>query len=127
LKIDLGFRPEGVLTLELRPPETKYEKPEAVVAFYRSLLEKVRGLPGVSDAGLVRLLPLATEIGDWGLDVEGYVETPGRNAKGDWQVASAGAIEALGERVVSGRALQASDVAGALPVVLVNQTFARVY
>jgi predicted permease len=127
LKIDLGFRPEGVLTLELRPPESKYEKPESVVAFYRQLLEKVRALPGVSEAGLVRLLPLATEIGDWGLDVDGYVETPGRNAKGDWQVASDGAVEALGERIVAGRPLQASDIEGALPVVLINETFARVY
>ncbi len=127
MRIDLGFRPEGVLTLELRPPESRYESPESAVAFYRALLEKVRGLPGVSEAGLVRLLPLATEIGDWGLDVEGYVETPGNGAKGDWQVASDGALEALGERLRAGRAIGASDAAGAQPVVLVNETFARVY
>ena len=87
------------------PPSRRYESPESVVAFYRALLEKVRGLPGVSEAGLVRLLPLATEIGDWGLDVEGYVETPGNEAKGDWQVASDGALEALGERLRAGRAI----------------------
>jgi predicted permease len=127
MKIDLGFRPEGVLTLELRPPESSYEKPEAVVAFYRALLEKVRGLPGVESAGLVRLLPLATEIGDWGLDVEGFEESPGRNAKGDWQVVSDGALEALGERLRDGRAIAASDAAGALPVALVNETFVRAY
>jgi predicted permease len=127
MKIDLGFRPEGVMTLELRPPESAYESPESVVSFYRALLEKVRGLPGVESAGLVRLLPLATEIGDWGLDVEGFEESPGRNAKGDWQVASDGALDALGERLRDGRALAASDVAGALPVVLVNETFARTY
>jgi putative ABC transport system permease protein len=127
MRIDLGFRPEGVLTLELRPPEARYEKPESVVAFYRALLERVRGLPGVDHAGLVRLLPLATEIGDWGLDVEGFVETPGHNAKGDWQVASDGALEALGERLVAGRAVAASDTAQALPVTIVNETFARMY
>jgi len=127
MRIDLGFRPEGVLTLELRPPESRYASPESAVAFYRALLEKVRALPGVSEAGLVRLLPLATEIGDWGLDVDGYVETPGNEAKGDWQVASDGALEALGERLRAGRAIGASDAAGAQPVVLVNETFARVY
>jgi hypothetical protein len=127
MRIDLGFRPEGVLTLDLRPPEARYEKPESVVAFYRALLESVRGLPGVEHAGLVRLLPLATEIGDWGLDVEGFVETPGHNAKGDWQVASDGALDALGERLVAGRALAASDMVQALPVTIVNETFARTY
>ena len=40
-------------------------------------------------------------IGDWGLDVEGYVEPRAHNAKGDWQVVSDGALEALGERLVA--------------------------
>ena len=52
---------------------------------------------------------LASTIGDWGLDVEGYVETPGNNAKGDWQVATDGAFEALGERLVAGRWFTAAD------------------
>jgi len=46
-RVDLGFDPERVLTLQLRPPEASYPKPEQVVAFYRTLLESVRGLPGV--------------------------------------------------------------------------------
>ena len=127
LAVDLGFQPRHVLTLQVRPPEASYPKPEAVVAFDRALLDRVRALPGVGAAGLVRSLPLAAEIGDWGLDVEGYVETPGREAKGDWQVASDGALEALGERLVRGRPLLPSDTADALPVVLVNETLARTY
>jgi putative ABC transport system permease protein len=127
MHIDLGFDPQHVLTVQLRPPETSYKNPEQVVAFYRALLERVRGLPGVASAGIVRSLPLAAEIGDWGLDVEGYVETPGHNAKGDWQVASDGALEALGERLVSGRALSAADTADGLPVALVNETLAKTY
>ncbi len=127
MHIDLGFEPRQVLTLQIRPPEAKYAKPESVVAFYRELLERVRTLPGVRAAGIIRSLPLAAEIGDWGLDLEGYEETPGHNAKGDWQVASDGAFEALGERLVRGRTLAASDTADALPVVLVNETLARTY
>ena len=125
--VDLGFEPRHVLTLQVRPPEASYPKPEAVVAFDRALLERVRALPGVKAAGLVRSLPLAAEIGDWGLDVEGYEETPGRRAKGDWQVVSDGALEALGERLLRGRPLLSSDTADALPVVLVNETLARTY
>jgi len=127
MRIDLGFQPENVLTLQLRPPEASYAKPEAVVAFYRALLERVRGLPGVRAAGLVRSLPLAASIGDWGLDIEGFVESPGRNAKGDWQVVSDGAFEALGERLLRGRTLRPGDTAEALPVALVNETLARTY
>jgi predicted permease len=127
MRIDLGFEPKGVLTMQMRPPAATYEQPEHVVAFYRSLLEQVRGLPGVESAGVVRSLPLGSEIGDWGVDVDGFVESPGNNAKGDWQIVSDGAIEALGERIVRGRSLAASDTAQSEPVVLINQTFEKLY
>ena len=127
LHVDLGFEPEHVLTLQLRPPESSYKKPSEVVALYRSLLESVRALPGVKEAGIVRSLPLAASIGDWGLEVEGYVETPGHHPKGDWQVLSDGALEALAERLLRGRGLTPDDREDALPVVLVNETLAATY
>jgi putative ABC transport system permease protein len=126
-RIDLGFDPEKALTLQLRPAEASYAKPESVVSLYRALLERVRGLPGVAAAGLIRSLPLAAEIGDWGLDVEGFEETPGHRAKGDWQVVSDGAVEAMGERLLAGRPILASDTAEALPVCLVNESLVRAY
>src|SRR5262249_41592172 len=122
LRVALGFEPRHVLTLQVQPPEATYPKPESVVAFYRTMLERVRALPGVRAAGIVRSLPLAAEIGDWGLDAEGYVETPGNHAKGDWQVVSEGALEALGERLLRGRPLEAPDTAEARPAVRVNAT-----
>jgi predicted permease len=126
-RIDLGFEPENVLTLKVSLPAASYESPEKVVRFYDELLDRVRGLPGVESAGVLRSLPLAAPIGDWGLDVEGYVETPGNNAKGDWQVASPGASEALGERLVAGRLLQPTDTRDSQLVALVNETMARRY
>jgi putative ABC transport system permease protein len=127
LRVDLGFDPTQVLTARLSLPEASYAKPEQVVALYRSLLERVRGLPGVRAAGVFRWLPLASPIGDWGLAVEGYVAPPGDHAKGDWQVASDGALEALGERVVRGRAIAPTDTAQSLPVVLINEAMAGMY
>ena len=73
------------------------------------LLERVRGLPGVRTAGAVRALPLGSTIGDFGLRVEGYTPAPGTGAKGDWQIVTAGYLEAIGERVVRGRPITADD------------------
>jgi predicted permease len=127
LRVDLGFDPSQVLTARISLPEASYPDSERVASLYRSLLERVRALPGVLAAGVLRWLPLASPIGDWGLTIEGYVPPPGDHAKGDWQVASDGALEALGERVARGRALAASDTAQSLPVALVNETMARMY
>jgi predicted permease len=126
-RIDLGFNPSNVLTLRLAVPTASYDTPEKVVAFYRQLMERVRALPGVQAAGVVRVLPLATSIGDYGLDVDGYEESPGRNAKGDWQIVSDGAFEALGTRLVRGRWFTAADTTEGMPVAVVNETLARTY
>jgi putative ABC transport system permease protein len=126
-RIDVGFEPAGVLALRLALPQSGYDTPEKVVTFYRSLLERVRAIPGVHKAGLIRSLPLAAPIGDWGLQIEGWVDPPGTHAKGDWQVASDGAVEALGERLVRGRAFAETDTADSEQVALVNETMARTY
>ena len=126
-QVRLGFDPEHVLTMRLALPQASYETDAKVETFYRDLVERVRTLPGVKQAGIVRSLPLAATIGDWGLDVEGYVEAPGTNAKGDWQVVSDGAFEALGERLVAGRFFTAADQADGMPVAVVNETMAKTY
>jgi predicted permease len=126
-RIDLGFTPDRVLTLRLAVPTVRYDTPERVVTFYRDLLERVRALPGVEAAGLVRVLPLATTIGDYGLDVEGYEETPGAGAKGDWQIVSDGAFEAMGTRLVRGRWFTSADTSESQLVAVVNETLARQY
>jgi putative ABC transport system permease protein len=127
-RVELGFDPRNVVTMRIALPQARYEKQEQVVTTYERVLERVRALPGVRHAGLMRALPLGTTIGDWGLTVEGYTPSrPGDNPKGDWQVVSSGALEALGERLVRGRMLSASDATGTPDVALINETMARTY
>jgi predicted permease len=125
--IDPGFGAEEVLTLRLATPAGSYPEREDVVGFYRTLLDRVRTIPGVASAGIVRLLPLASEIGDAGTVVDGYVPQPGETVSADWQFASPGYFESLGIPIVSGRTFhEADDVEGA-PVILVNESFAEKY
>jgi predicted permease len=126
-RIDLGFNPERLLTMRLALPAARYDTPEKVVNFYRQLTERVRTLPGAAHAGVIRALPLATNIGDWGLDIEGFEEGPGRNAKGDWQIVSDGAFEALGTRLLRGRWFTSADTSDAKLVAVINETMARTY
>ncbi|HET9373244.1 MAG TPA: ABC transporter permease [Vicinamibacterales bacterium] len=126
-RIDLGFTPANVLTARIALPNMPYDTPGKINDFFDRTLTRVRALPGVEHAGLIRALPLGTVIGDWGLVVEGYAPPPGENAKGDWQVATPGALEALGERIVAGRAFTAADSANSQLVALVNEAFVRQY
>jgi putative ABC transport system permease protein len=126
-RVPLGFDPSGVLTMRLALPAASYETPEEVIAFYQRLLDRVRTLPGVRQAGAARVLPLGAPIGDFGLMVEGYIPPPGTNAKGDWEIVTDGYIEAMGERIVRGRSITSADTSDSMPIALINEEMARRY
>ena len=98
-----------------------------MVNFFDELRDRVDALPGVEAAGVVRALPLATTVGDFDINVEGFEESPGRDAKGDLQVVSDGAFEAMGARLVRGRWFTPADTMASVPVAVVNETMARAY
>ena len=125
--IDLGFRPEGVLTARIALPDQPYDSPERVLDFYTRLLTDVRAIPGVEAAGFVRALPLGTTIGTRGIVVDGYTPPRGTVTGAEWQIVTPGAMEALGERLVRGRALTDADAGDAQQVMVVNETMAREY
>ena len=126
-RVHLGFDPSQVLTMRLSLPVASYQTPEQVVDFYSRLLDRVRAVPGVRTAGAVRALPLGSTIGDFGVRVEGFTPAPGTGAKGDWQIASAGYLEAIGERVIRGRSITPDDKTDAMLVALINEEMARRY
>jgi putative ABC transport system permease protein len=126
-RINLGFVADDVITMRVSVPAASYESPLQVVNFFRQLVERTRALPGVESAAAVRSLPLASTIGDFGLFVEGYVPPPGQNAKGDWQIATDGYLETLGERLVRGRSIRPSDDENGQLVGLINEEMARRY
>jgi putative ABC transport system permease protein len=126
-RVPLGFDPSNVMTMRVALPSTSYANAEQVVLFYQRLLERVRQLPGVRAAGAARSLPLGSTIGDFGLRVEGYDPPPGTNAKGDWQIVTEGYLEAMGERVIRGRAITAGDSSETELVALINEEMARRY
>jgi predicted permease len=125
--VDLGFNPDRIITMRVTIPGSRYDTGERVAVFFDELQRRVRALPGVGAAGVMRALPLATTIGDFGVDIDGFAESPGREAKGQAQVLSHGAFEAMGMRLVRGRWFTESDTMASLPVAVVNETMAGAY
>jgi predicted permease len=119
----LGFEPASVLTAQVTLPAALYATPQEVNAVYDRILEGVRALPGVRQAGLLRRLPLGQVLGDRGVTIEGNASPDAKAA--DWQVISEDGLEAIGSRPVAGRALLGSDVADAPQVSLINKTMAQ--
>jgi len=125
--IDAGIRPEGVLTMRLSTPAAWYPDSLRVSAFHDELRRRVAALPGVKAVGLVRILPLATEAGDWGLRVEGYTPPPNQGTPADWQVVTPGYFEAMGIHLVQGRFFDERDRMDAPLAMIINRRFVELY
>ncbi len=125
-RVELGFAADHLLTFGVELPEKAYP-PGADTAFWRRLEDRLRALPGVHRAALLADLP-PTHIKQ--PEAIGF---PGRSAgdrdEPDWlvdflQIASEGALDTLGARIVRGRGFAPSDTLEAPHVAVVNQSFA---
>jgi len=123
--VDAGFRPQGVLAMDLAPPAFKYRKPEQQLAFYRDLLARVSTLPGVDHAGTVYPMPLSTSgmvlvymVGDKPLPR--LQDAPACDVR--W--ASPGFFQTLRVPLLRGRFFDDRDTPASPPVAIVNRAFA---
>jgi putative ABC transport system permease protein len=124
-QVNPGFRAERILTLGISPGRVKYPRAEPLVRLYDEILDDVRRLPGVRSAGAVRALPLATELGDWGMKVEGYMPPPGERVQGDWQIVTPGYFETMGIPLRAGRFFTAADRRDGQPVIVISEALAQ--
>ncbi len=126
-RIDLGFRTEGLLTMQMSLPASRYPSHSERVAFVDRMLERVRALAGVVSAGTTTNLPLDLGTRDSVYTVEG-----GRQARPSeapitaHRLVSGDYLDALGVTLLRGRLLQGGDQRlDALPVVVISEELAR--
>ena len=125
MALDPGFEGNGVLTLGLSLPSSKY--PEgARQAFFDSLLTRARALPNIEAVGMVSHLPLGDSNSSKSFLVEGQpAPGPGQEPDTRYRVCTPDYFRAMRIRVTDGRAFSSSDVASGPPVAIINQAMAR--
>jgi putative ABC transport system permease protein len=127
LRTDPGFAPDHVLTMEVSLPTQKYANPQQQIDFFRELLGRVGGLPGVQSAAISAALPLETRR-ITPLLPEGQPEVPLMQRPFiDIEAVSPAWFATLRVPLVAGRAFSDADDASAPKVLVVNAAFARQY
>ena len=123
--IDLGFRADGALTMQVALPPTAYQG-ERTVAFYRGLMERVKGMPGVQHVGAVQDLPVADGYSSLSILVDGMPPTSTAQAPvATPQLVTPGYFGAMAIPLVRGRLLTDADAAGGPLVVVVSEAMVR--
>ena len=127
LSVDPGFKPEHILTARLSLPVARYDDAR-VRTFEGSLLEALRGLPGVRNAAITSYLPFSNSNNSSVVMIEGRTLAPGENPPvPGWNHVDAGYFQALGIPLLRGRAFTESDGPDAPRVAVIDQYMARKY
>ena len=125
-RVRVGFRPDHVLTAEIRVSGERYDSTALVNRFYDRVLGDVRNTPGVRRVGGTMKLPMDGRPLST-ITVEGQPVDLRRQAEAAYNLVRGDYFDALGIPLVAGRTFTERDREDRLGVVLVNQTAARTY
>ena len=123
--IDPGFDPRGLLTARMSLQGERYGTSADLNRFFEQALEGIRRIPGVQSASVVNGVPIERGL-NMNVDVlDGPEHFEGMATLTDWRYAGLDYFKTMGIRLVAGRSFAESDRAGAPPVAVVNEAFAR--
>src|SRR5215470_12326452 len=126
-RVDLGFDAHNVLTATVELPEAQYAKPEQKVVFYQRLQERVRALPGVTQASAILPLPISGSDAFFDFQVEGRPAPAGEKPHADIRLVNLDYFSTMRIPFLAGRDFTAQDGPNSPPVAVVNQSLAKTY
>src|SRR4029453_3808028 len=120
--LELGFRPDHLLTLRTTLPQPKYQEPAQRLSFYDRVVADVRALPGVEAAGYASVLPFLSPGNTLWFAIDVITPSPGDPQDTLFRVGTSDYLKTLGVQLVEGRLLDQRDGVDAPRGVVVNDT-----
>jgi predicted permease len=122
---NLGFNPSQVVNLSMDPQEIGYT-PAQVREFYKTLMDRVRGLPGVLSVSATAAVPMGYVFKNDTLAIDSYLPPPGQPAPSLlYNVISPDYFQTMSIPMVRGRIFTDADDENAQYVAIINETMAK--
>jgi predicted permease len=126
--VNPGFSAQNVLTAQLALPTVRYPDSATRAAFWQRLLEKARGIPGVTSAGLTTNVPFNGNVSSGSYSIVGVNQVPGDpSPHGRQEVVGGDYFKAMQIPLIVGRVFNESDIATAPPVVMIDEYLVKRY
>lgn len=126
-KIDPGFDRSSVVLARFYVEGAGFS-PAEMQQFCVRLRDRLRSSPGTTEVSYANYAPLGSGAGPYAnVEVEGYVPALGEPRSVNYDAVAPGYFDTLRIPLLEGRDFRESDDEAAMPVVIVNQTFARRY
>jgi putative ABC transport system permease protein len=127
-RVDPGFRPENVLTVQLNLDFARYTANEKVLSFVESLLDKVQAVPGVTSVATAGTFPLdKSPSSNNEFVIEGEHRAGSDKRIAEVNIISPGYLDVLGIPLLSGRNFDRRDRPDSPHVALITQALAQHY
>lgn len=120
-----GFDPRGALAFRMAVEGEPYEEAKELLALHSRFLSEARQLPGVESIALTSQLPFAENEDNAGIVAEGAAENPANAPMAQRFAITPAYFATLRVPILAGRAFNDSDTATTEPVIIVNETAAR--
>jgi putative ABC transport system permease protein len=125
---DLGIHAEGVQTMQVWLPESRYPDVTRVVNFYRDVISRISTIPGVQSASAANFVPLSGWRDFVDIDIEGRaVPQAGEEYTSQYVVCDSNFFHTLGMQIKEGRELAPSDGPDSPGVAVINEALAHQY
>jgi predicted permease len=126
LKVDLGFEPDRLVTLQVAAIGPRFENRDTTVRLGRDIVAAVAALPGVESAGITSVPPVSFNGNtDW-VRIVGR-PWDGTHIEVNMRETSAGYFTTVGTRLLKGRLFDANDTDGRPRVAIINRAMATRY
>ena len=126
LRVNVGFKPEQLLSLEYRLPRNKYGQPDVQWNFHRQVTEQVAQVPGVSSVSLVRGLPFSGNGGSTAIVLpDRELPKEGMEPEVMYNTVMPNYFDTIGIPFIKGRTFGNEDTAESPRVLIINQTMAE--
>jgi putative ABC transport system permease protein len=125
-RVDPGFRPENVLTIQFSLDFSRYTENEKILAFWDSLLQKAQVVPGVTSVAVAGVFPLDKSPAlNNQFDIEGQQGNDTGKPVAELNVISPGYLQVLGIPLLSGRDFNGHDRPESAKVAIITQSAAQ--
>ena len=132
MRVEPGFEADQLLTM-IVPVSKKIGKPEQQLAFYETLVDDLRTVPGIKNAAFASNVPFSGRQSVNGHFVEGMPPAGDAVPQAEMKVVSPGYFKTMGMTLLQGRDFNDSDIydnpetdAGRL-VAIIDRTVAQTY
>ena len=129
--IDLGFRPDHMVSFETSLPESRYARREQIAGFFERAITSIQTLPHVDAAAVVSGQPMTdrtVDLASRDFSIEGRPkEDAHADENANFRIVTPGYFRAMGMRLLQGRELTQQDGANAPPTAVINESVVRTY